>query len=121
MGRCAQWGLCNLSLVSRGASAGSGRSLDVSATPADVQPCHNRLALAWDGVEGARFLVRSHLDHYGRVQSSSGMATILRIIANFGRRCWSLAWLPLLLRGSQVSSVRRSTTTHRFKAATQSN
>ncbi len=60
--------LRHLSVVSRGASAGNSRSLDVSAAAADVEPSHHRLALAGDGVEGARRLVRSYLDHHGCVR-----------------------------------------------------
>jgi hypothetical protein len=68
MGRRADRSLCHLPVVSRCASAGDDRSCDVSATAADVESHNYRLALAWDGMEGARRLVRSHLDHDGRVR-----------------------------------------------------
>src|ERR1700678_809476 len=67
VGCCANRCVCNLSVVPRYAPAGDDRSRDVSATPAYVEPHDHGLALAWDGVEGARRLVRSHLDHDGRV------------------------------------------------------
>src|SRR5487761_2335225 len=68
MGRCADGGLRHLPLVPRCAAAGNNGSLDVSATAADVESRHHRLALAGDGVEGARRLVRADLDHNGRIR-----------------------------------------------------
>jgi hypothetical protein len=46
---------------------GTTDSLDVSATSADVQPDNYRLALSWDGMEGAYRVVRSYFDHDGCV------------------------------------------------------
>src|ERR1700677_1448180 len=67
LGCCADRSVCHLSVVSRRAAAEHDRPRYVSATPADVQSHDHWLALAWDGVEGACCLVRSHLDHDGSV------------------------------------------------------
>ncbi len=57
MGRRADRSVCHLSVVSDSTAAGDDRPCDVSATPADGEFHDYRLALPWDGVEGACRLV----------------------------------------------------------------
>ena len=106
MGRCADRSLCHLPVVPRGASAGNSRSLDVSATAADVEPHHHRLALAGDGVEGACRLVRSDLDHHGRVRFHQVWPRPQKSSATSHPRCSVLPRLRLLPRASRASSAR---------------
>ena len=77
----------HLPVVSRGTSAGNGRSLDVSAAAADVESHHRRLALAWEwnGRSTSRGSLRSR-SPWSR-SFSSGMAATSEITGNFGPRC----------------------------------
>ncbi len=79
----------DLSVVSDSTAAGDDRPCDVSATPADGEFHDYRLALPWDGVEGACRLVRSiALTMVAFVFSS--MAATSRTIDNYARRCSAL-------------------------------
>ena len=85
---------------------GTSRSVDVSAAAADVESHHHRLALAGNGVEGARRLVHSDLDYHGRVRFHQVWSRPQKPSTSSRRGALFCRWLRLLLRASPASSAR---------------